>query len=149
MATYSFSTELLSAQKTGNPNLSNTTLSGVGVYFLSGASVPFTSQNVVVVSLSTEHVGIAFNPVYLTVGATSLSTFNLTAYPPSDITVAGSVFTIPNLLTTSTMAVIKTNGTTSLFAHNSAYTTTPLSSFSFDYNVSTPNTRRLRYLGYK
>lgn len=149
MALYTFTTNLLSAQKTGSPNLIGTSLSGTGVYFLSGNSVVFQTQQVVVRSLSTTDVGIAFNPVYVTIAPTALSTFNLSSYPLSTVNVLGSVFTIPTLLGNSTFGVAKTNSGFSVFPWLSTTSTVLLSSLSAELNVSTTNTRRLRILGYK
>lgn len=149
---YTFNTILLSAQKTGNPNLIGTSLSGTAVSYLSGNNVKFAEQKIVVVSLSTNDIGVAFNPIDVTIANTSLSTFNLTSWPASNITVQGSVFTIPNRFNTATLAVVKmpisnVQGYTA-FVHNSAYTTTPLSAMTSTTDVSTPDTRRKYLLGY-
>lgn len=149
MAIYTFQTNLLSAQKTGNPPLVSTSLSATGVSFLSGAGVTFASQQVGVVSLSTNDVGIAFNPVNISVANNSLSTFNLTAYPMKTVTVAGSVFNIPSALNTSNFGIVKTSaGDFTVFPWLSTTTTVPTSAISPTREVSTQDTRRKRLLGY-
>lgn len=146
MANYTFQTNLLSAAKAG---LIGTSLSATGVSFLSGAGVTFATRDVGVVSLSTNDVGIAFNPVTLTIGTNSLSTFSLTAYPSVTVNVAGSVFNIPANLTTSDFAVVKTSaGDYTVFPWLSTTTTIPTSALSATREVSTQDTRRKRLLGY-
>jgi hypothetical protein len=83
MSIYTFQQNLLSAEKTGSPNLTNTTLSATGVTFLSGANVVVTTRQLGVVSLSTTDVGIVFNPVEFSVGSTvnTASAFSLATYP--------------------------------------------------------------------
>jgi len=149
MANYTFQTNLLSAAKTGFPPLVGTSLSATGVSFLSGAGVVFASRNVGIVSLSTNDVGIAFNPVTLTIATSSLPTFNLTAYPSITVNVAGSVFNIPANLTTSNFAVVKTTpGDYTVFPWLSTTTTVPTSALSATREVSTQDSRRKRLLGY-
>lgn len=150
MSLYTFQTNLLSAQKTGTPNLINTSLSATGVTFLSGANVVVTSRQVGVVSLSTTDVGLAFSPVDFSVGTTvhTASAFSLTTYPNVTVDVLGSVFNIPASLHLSTMAVVNTDGSYSLFPFLSSVTTVPVSAFSETFSVSTPDTRRKRHLGY-
>jgi len=121
MAIYSFNTILLSAQKTGNPQLIGTSLSASGVN---------------TISLSTNDSGIAFNSK--TPLLSSTTTFN----------VAGSVFVIDRAYEGEKLALVKINGTYTTFTLATAYSTTPLSSFSTDDMVSTPDTRRKRLLGY-
>lgn len=150
---YTFNTILLSAQKTGTPNLIGTSLSGTAVTFLSGSGVQFNTKQLTVVSLSTNDAGIVFTPTSVSVGATSLSTFNLTAYPSQDITVLGSVFSIPNVLHGQTLAVVKVPSgnikTYTLFVHNSALTTVPSSAITLgETDVSDPEVRRKWLLGY-
>jgi hypothetical protein len=151
---YSFSTILLSAQKTGNPTLIGTTLSGTGVTFLSGASVPFLTQNVVVVSLSTNDVGITFNPKTVTVGATSLSSFKISAYPVANVTVLGSVFTIPTAMGTTDMAVVRMPvrnvKSWNVFPYLSGGPTVTVNALSVinTTDVSDPELRRKWVLGY-
>ena len=147
MPIYTFTTNLLSAQKLGSPTLANTTLSGVGVRFLSGNNVEFANQQVVVVSLSTTDVGIAYTPIDITVSANSLSTFSLAAQSVITVNALGSVFRIPALLTGSPIALIETNGTYTTFQFVSG--TTTYTSLTATVDVSTPNSRRLRVLGYK
>ena len=121
MASYIFDTELLSAAKTGNPPLTDTTLSAYGIR---------------VVSLSTDDVGIAFN---------RQSTLNSVL---STITIQGSVFYIDTAYLRETVAVIKTDNTFSivLSAANNA-TAIPNSTATVE-NVSTVNRRRLWHMGY-
>jgi hypothetical protein len=146
MANYTFQTNLLSAEKAG---LIGTSLSATGVSFLSGAGVTFATRDVGVVSLSTDDVGIAFNPVALTIETTSLSTFSLTAYPSVTVNVAGSVFNIPANLTASDFVIVKTSaGDYTVFPWLSTTTTIPTSSLSATREVSTQDTRRKRLLGY-
>lgn len=142
-----FATNLLSAQSTGNPNLTNTTLSGVGVTILSaGVSIP---QYVVVVSLSAPDVGIAFNPVTYTIPTQSLSTFDITAYPVNSFNVNGSVFLIPSLMEQQTVAVVNNNvGDCTTFTVLSTVLTVPVSSLSQTRDAMTPNRKRLWLYGY-
>jgi hypothetical protein len=150
MSIYSFQTNLLSAQKTGTPNLTNTSLSSVGVTFLSGASVTVTTKDVGVVSLSTNDVGLVFTPVEFSVGSTvnTASAFSVSTYPTVTVNVLGSVFNIPASLHNTTMAVVKTDNSYSVFPFLSSVTTVPVSAFSGTFSVSTPDTRRKRLLGY-
>ena len=146
---YSFSTCLLSAEKTGYPNLIGTSLSAVGVTFLSGSNIPIATQQVVVVSLSTTDMGLAFNPVSVTVGTNSLSTFNLSSYSPVTVNMGGSEFIIPPSLDTSTLAVVKTiPGEYTAFPWLSSTTTVPTSAFESTRDVNIPNSRRLWVYGY-
>lgn len=147
---YTFSTNLLSAQKTGSPNLIGTSLSGVGVTFLSGSNVAFATQQVIVVSLSTNDAGIAFSPVEVAVSANQLSSFKLSAYQPLvSVNVEGSQFLIPSLLNTSNFAVIKINsGNFTVFPWLSSTTIVATSALEATRDVGTPNTRRLWVLGY-
>lgn len=147
MPIYTFTTNLLSAQKTGNPNLANTTLSGVGVRFLSGNNVEFANLQVVVRNLDTEHAGIAYTPIDITVSANSLSTFSLSAQSITNVFVGNAFFRIPALLTGSPIALINTNNTYSIFQYVSG--TSSYSSLTATLDVTTPNSRRLRSLGYK
>lgn len=151
MALYSFTTNLLSAEKTGSPNLIGTSLSGVGVTFLSGSSVIVATQSVVVQSLSTNDVGIAFNPTTVNVGTTvnTASSFKLSSYPLSTVNVQGSVFTIPTQLGNNSFGIVKVNNGVTVFPWLSTTATVATSSLSTELNVSTANTRRLRILGYK
>ena len=149
MANYTFQTNLLSAEKTGFPQLVGTSLSATGVSFLSGAGVVFASQQVGVVSLSTYDVGIAFNPVNVNITNGSLSTFSLTSFPTKTVTVAGSIFNIPSGLNSSNFAIIKTTpGDFTVFPWLSTTTTIPTSALSADRQVTTQDTRRKRLLGY-
>jgi hypothetical protein len=148
MNTYTFSTNLLSAEKTGTPNLIGTSISGVAVTFLSGAGVPFNSIQASIVSLSTYDVGFAFNPTTVTVATTALSTFHLSSYPVSAVNVAGSVFNLPITLDSSDFAIIKTDASYTVFPWLSTTETIPTSALSATNQVSTPNVRRLRFLGY-
>jgi hypothetical protein len=150
MSIYTFQQNLLSAEKTGSPNLTNTTLSATGVTFLSGANVVVATRQTGVVSLSTTDVGLAFNPVEFSVGSTvnTASAFSLATYPSVTVNVLGSVFNIPNSLNNTEMAVVNTDNSYSVFTFLSSVTTVPTSAFSETFSVSTPDTRRKRLLGY-
>lgn len=150
MSIYSFQTNLLSAEKTGTPNLINTTLSATGVTYLSGANVLVTTRQLGVVSLSTNDVGLAFSPVDFSVGSTvhTASAFSLSTYPNVTVNVLGSVFNIPASLHLSEMAVVNTDNSYSVFTFLSSVTTVPVSAFSKTFSVSTAETRRKRLLGY-
>jgi hypothetical protein len=150
MSIYTFQQNLLSAAKTGSPNLTNTTLSATGVTFLSGANVVVTTRQVGVVSLSTTDVGLAFNPVEFSVGSTvnTASAFSLATYPNVTVNVLGSVFNIPASLHNTQMAIVNTDNSYSVFPFLSSVATVPLSAFSETFSVSTPDARRKRLLGY-
>ena len=149
MAIYTFQTNLLSAAKTGFPPLVGTSLSATAVSFLSGAGVPFASQQIGIVSLGISDVGIAFNPVSVSVTNTSLSTFSLTSYPMRTVNVDGSIINIPSALNGSNFAMVKTTaGDYTVFNWLSGTTTVSLASLSADRDVSTQDTRRKRLLGY-
>lgn len=120
MAIYSFDTILLSAAKATNPPLIGTALSANGVN---------------VISLSTGHVGIAFNTIAPLVGATVT------------LNVAGSVFVIDRAYSGSPLAIVNEGGFTT-FPFLSTVLTVPGSAFSFGDGVSTPDSRRKRHLGY-
>lgn len=150
MSIYTFQQNLLSAEKTGSPNLTNTTLSATGVTFLSGANVVVTTRQLGVVSLSTTDVGIVFNPVEFSVGSTvnTASAFSLATYPSVTVNVLGSVFNIPASLHNTQMAIVNIDGSYSVFPFLSSVVTVPTSAFSETFSVSTPDTRRKRLLGY-
>jgi len=149
---YTFDTILLSAQKTGNPPLIGTSLSGTAVSFLSGDSVVFREQNVVVVSLSTYDAGITFNPISVSVASNLLSSFKLNAYSVTNVTIKGSVFTIPSQMQNSEFAVVQVPVNNlrnyNVFTYLSSVATVPSSSISITTQVSNPNQRRLWHLGY-
>jgi hypothetical protein len=145
MSIYSFQTVLLSAQKTGTPNLINTSLSATGVTYLSGANVLLATRQTGVVSLSTTDVGLAYTPTEFFVTSPS---FSLAAYPNVTVNVLGSVFNIPASLNGAEMAVVNTNNSYSVFKFLSSVTTVPASAFSETFSVSTADTRRKRLLGY-
>lgn len=150
MSIYTFQSNILSAQKTGSPNLTNTTLSSTGVTYISGANVVVTSRQLGMVSLSTTDVGLAFNPIQFSVGSTvnTASAFSITNYPSVTVNVLGSIFNIPNSLHNTPMAVVNTDGSYSVFTFLSSVTTVPTASITEEYTVSTPDTRRKRLLGY-
>lgn len=150
MSLYTFQTVLLSAEKTGTPNLTNTSLSATGVTYLSGAGVAVASRQVGVVSLSTTDVGLAFSPVDFSVGTTvnTASSFSLANFPSVTVNVLGSVFNIPASLHLTDMAVVNTDNSYSVFPFLSSVTTVPVSAFSETFSVSTSDTRRKRHLGY-
>ena len=123
---YSFDTVLLSAQKTGSPNLIGTALSGSGVN---------------IISLSTNDVGIAFN-----VRTPLLSTL-------TNVTLQGSLFRIDTVYHGATMGLVKTPlnniETYTIYIHNSALATAPTSAFTVGVtDVMDPDKRRLYLLGY-
>lgn len=123
---YSFDTVLLSAQKTGTPNLIGTSLSGSGVN---------------VISLSTNDVGIAFNAV-----TPLLSTL-------TNVTIQGSLFRIDTKYHGATMAVVKLPSnnvsTYTVYTHSSALAVAPTSAFSVgEVDVVDANSRRKWLLGY-
>lgn len=146
MANYTFQTNLLSAEKVG---LIGTSLSATGVSFLSGENVTFATKEVGIISLSTNDVGIAFNPVSLTIGPNALSTFSLASYPSVTVNVAGSVFNVPANLTNTNFAIVKTTtGDFTVFPWLSTTTTVATSALIPDREVTTQDTRRKRHLGY-
>ena len=148
MTTYTFATDLLSAASTGYPNLIGTSLSATAVTFLSGDGVSFATQLAGLVSLSSVHEGISFNPTTVTIATTSLSTFSLTSYPTVAVTVAGSVVNIPAALNSSTLTTVNVDESFTVFPWLSTTTTIPTSALSATNQVSVANTRRLRFLGY-
>jgi hypothetical protein len=120
---YTFSTALLSAAKTGFPNLVTTALSASGVN---------------VISLSTNDVGIAFTP-NTTLTGTLCST-----------TVQGSVFRIDTSYNqeNNQMVLLKTDGTGTIFQFASGGSVgVALSAAYTDFTTS--DTRRKWHLGYK
>ncbi len=154
MSIYTFNTNLLSAQKTGIPNFANTSISATGVVFLSGNNVVVTTKDVGVVSLSTTDIGLAFTPVNFSIGSTvhTVSGFSISDFPTVTVNVLGSVFNIPCLLHNNTLALIDTGAQNySVFTWLSSTTTVPLSDITENLSrndVSSPETRRLRMLGY-
>jgi len=123
---YSFTTTLLSAAKTGSPNLIGTVLSAFGVN---------------VISLSTDDKGIAFNPVSPLLSSTTSAT------------IQGSVFVIDKAYQGATMALVKVPlnniSTYTTFIHNSAYAIAPLSAISAGQtDVIDQDGRRKWVLGY-
>lgn len=150
MSIYTFNTNLLSAEKTGTPNLTNTVLSATGVTFLSGDNVVVNSRQVGVVSLSSDDVGIAFTPVEFLIGTTvhTTSAFSLATYPSVAVNVLGSVFNIPASLHQTNVAVVNSDNSYTVFPFISSVTTVPVSALSATFSVSTPDTRRKRMLGY-
>jgi hypothetical protein len=150
MSIYTFSANLLSAQKTGTPNITNAVLSATGVTYLSGNSVVVTSRQLGTVSLSSSDIGLAFTPIEVSMGATvgEASTFSLGNLPTITVNVLGSVFNIPSSLHGTTMAIVNDDNTYSVFPFLSSVTRVPLSAFSETISVSIPETRRKRLLGY-
>jgi hypothetical protein len=123
---YSFTTTLLSAQKTGFPNLIGTVLSAFGVN---------------VISLSTNDKGIAFTPVSPLLNSTTSAT------------IQGSVFTIDTAYHGKTMALAKIPvdniSTYTIYIHNSALTVAPASAMSVgETDVIGQDGRRKWVLGY-
>ena len=129
MPIFTFHTSLLSAQKTGNPNLTNTTLSGGGV---------------AVIALSTNDNGITF---------TTNTLVSNTAATLVNVTIDGSLFRIDQALNGQYMAVVKAQRPHyNVFPFISAMSFVPTSALSASNTsnifVNTPNTRRKRNLGY-
>ena len=148
MLSYVFQTELLSAQKTGFPNLIGTSLSGVGVNFLSGASVVFATQQVAVVSLSTNDNGVLFTPINYTPAVTSLSTFVLSTFSSVAVNILGSIVNVPALMNGATFGVVKPNRSYSVFPYLSSTATVATSALSSTRDVSTAQNRRKHLYGY-
>lgn len=122
---YTFSSAVLSAAKSMTP-IQTLSLSADGIN---------------TISLSTNDVGLAYNS--LTTLSGRLST----------LTVDGSVFRIDNAYSTQEMALVKTISnnlqTFTVFTYLSSLATTPVSAYNITTQVSTPNHRRLRHLGYR
>lgn len=129
MAIYSFNTNLLSAAKTGTPNLLNTSL---------------TAAMLSVVSLSTNDVGIAYNSLS-SQGKTSTGTI-------SSFTVQGSVFSVDTGHHGTIMAIVKSLSNNiqpyTTFVYSSALSTIATSSLSTNDDIMTPDSRRKYLLGY-
>jgi hypothetical protein len=122
MARYTFDTLLLSAQKTGNPPLTNTSLSSDGVR---------------IVYLNTLDKGIAFNRK--TTLSNTLCSFNA----------FGSAFQIDKNYHYSPMA-ISNNSTYTFFTYSSASNslTDSLGMSGQDINIWDSNKSRMHILGY-
>lgn len=123
---YSFNTILLSAQKTGSPNLIGTSLSGSGVN---------------TISLSTSDMGITFDAV---------ASLNSTL---TNVTIEGSLFRIDTAYQGATLALVKvpTNNvsTYTTYIHNSALAVAPTSAMNVgSTDVMSPDSRRKYLLGY-
>lgn len=123
MALYTFNTNLLSAASVGNPPPTHTVLSAAGVN---------------TISLSSVYDGLAFNSI-------STLTNQLCS-----LTVYGSVFRIDTAYNNSVFALMTSDRNYTVFTYQSAFATVPLSSVAFTATkeVSTPEQRRLRLLGY-
>lgn len=123
MALYTFTSNVLSAVSVGNPPPTDTLLSAFGVN---------------TISLSSAHIGLAFNPVSTLFG----SLCSLTVY--------GSVFRIDRAYNNTQMALILPDRTYTVFTYQSAFADTRLSAvaLSATKEVSTPEQRRLYTLGY-
>jgi hypothetical protein len=107
MATYTFTTSLLSAEKTGNPNLVGTTL---------------TSNGVTILTLSTNDVGIAFNPVspLSAFSSSQITAFATPSLSAAALTAVGLLSSGPlSALPALTASRINVLGTTMLI--NTAY----------------------------
>jgi hypothetical protein len=120
---YTFSTTLLSAAKTGSPQLVTTSLSASGVN---------------TISLSTNDVGISFTP-----NATLTGTLVLT-------TVQGSVFRIDTSYhqANNQMVLLKSNGSGTIFQYASGGSVGIALSAGYT-NFTTGETRRKWHLGYR
>lgn len=135
MATYTFDTLLTGAGS-----------SAIGATFLSGGQVAAT-QNVTIVSLSANDTGISYNKFTLTPGQP------LSSYTIATINVAGSVFTVPSVMSGLVFGITKVDGSTSVFTLNvgplSAGTTfVPASSITPNAQVWNDRKRFLRLYGY-
>lgn len=127
MALYDFTSNVLSAASVGNPPPTDTVLSAFGVN---------------TISLSSAHIGLAFNPVStLTTSLCSLNAF-------------GSVFRIDRAYHNSIFALILPERRYTVFTYQSSFGTVPLSSVAVGslsspiQDVTTPESLRLRLLGY-
>jgi len=120
---YTFSTTLLSAVKTGTPNLVTTALSASGVN---------------TISLSTNDVGISFTP-NTTLTGTLCST-----------TVQGSVFRIDTSYhqANNQMVLLKSNGSGTIFQYASGGSVGVALSANYT-DFTTSDTRRKWHLGYR
>lgn len=123
---YSFTTTLLSAQKTGSPNLIGTVLSAFGVN---------------TISLSTNDKGIAFNPITPLLNSTTSAT------------IQGSVFTIDKAYHNSQLALVKVPinniSTYTIYTHNSSLLVAPASALTVgETDVIDQDGRRKWILGY-
>ena len=119
-----FDSVLLSAAKTGNPPLSDTSLTSL------------SADGVNIISLSANDVGIAYNAKDTLVG--TLVTANI----------QGSVIKIDRAYNATDMALVKTDGSHTSFQFLSA-TPTQTGFTEVDLDVTTPNTRRLWVYGYR
>ena len=137
---YTFDTVLLSAAKTGTPNLLTSTLSNFVV------NTALSSYGVSAVSLSTNDVGITYN-VYLS--GNTLRTLTGTL---STTTILGSVFKIDTGYHNTQMAVVtlpvSNVQTYNVFTYLSSSATVAASALSTTDSVSTPDTRRKYLYGY-
>ena len=166
MANYTFQTTLLSAEKTGNPNLIGTVI---------------TASGVTITSLSTIDVGLAFIPqssliaistaTLTALASASLSTATLTALgvtalsslpalTASVLNVGGSVFSINTAYAGESFGIVKvpadnllsfgvfTNLAYSVLSGTPGTTTIALSNVTATREVSTSDSRRKRHLGY-
>ena len=124
MASYTFNTQILSAQKLG-----------IGNPIAPSSSFPLTAAGVGIISLSAIHDGLAFNSV-------PLSAQVVTA------TVRGSVFSINSAYHNQPMALFESNDTYTVFTFNSSAPTSQVILLSGTRDVSTPEQRRKWILGY-
>ena len=135
MATYTFDTLLTGAGA-----------SDIGTSFLS-SGVVFATQNVTIVSLSTNDTGISYNKFTFT------PSLLLSSYTIATINVAGSVFTVPSVMSGDVFGITKVDGSTSVFTlvvgDLSAGTTyIPASAITADASVWNDRKRFLRLYGY-
>lgn len=151
---FTFNGNVLSAEKY-SPRLISATLSSTGIEYLSGSQTsPFAFAQVVLNQCGPDTLGIAFNK-------TTIYSASLTAIPAiinTDRNLvtfaldATSVF-IPKALNNTVMTLIK-RPTPSVIQYNTftflsaSGATVFVSLCTLDQNVSTPNKRRLRNLGY-
>lgn len=130
-----FDSILLSAAKTGNPPLADSSLTSL------------SADGVNILTLSANDVGIAYNAE-----ATLTTTLGV-------VNVQGSTFSIDTSYDGETLGLVKSDGSYTTFAFASAWSTAlqplstavqPTSTFTTaNVNVSTPNTRRLYLYGYR
>lgn len=119
MALYTFNSNVLSAASVGNPTPTNTILSANGVN---------------TISLSSVHLGLAFNPISTEFGSLC------------NLTVNGSVFRIDRNYHQSIFALVGSDRNYTAFQYLS--TSSTVASLTATKDISTPEQRRLYTLGY-
>jgi hypothetical protein len=124
MASYTFNTQILSAQKLG-----------IGNPVAPSSSFPLTAAGIGIISLSSIHDGLAFNSLPLSAQVVTT-------------TVRGSVFNINSAYHNKPMALIEFDNTYTVFTFNSSAPTSQVLLLSGTRDVSTPEHRRKWVLGY-